>query len=949
MSDYRLLENGTDKRLLETGTDLRVLQATTIYPTGLLRVTTRCLALSLSLVFFATPAKAIERLTSATLTSKVALTGTVRASERIQGATLRQALTIQSPSRIRQTERLLGATLAEQSTTTSVAGTCREHERLLGAMLGGKTALAGISRTNQRLLATGIALAYASAPIRKGERLLGATLSVPVGGTTALAGTIRATERLPGSMSLLPITTWSLQSPDGTAWVPTISIAGIVTWTSGGAVLTPIAPCFQGTPDTTVWTPQISNAGIVTIVDGPATGNYRAALLDSNLVTWLILVDSDGIVHLSPVGRLAVAGTIRTTERLTGADLSVPVGGFRGTVRVSPLVTIIPSFPTTGILDTFNRANEDPLANGTWAVLKTGVPALKLVSSAIQPSAQFGAGSYWTPSSFGPNAELYATVPTFDTISDLIDLALRTSGAGGSSISGYEANFERRASGVRVSISKHVTNTVTLLTDLVEVSSWALGDGIGFSARDSRLTAWVRLSGVWQAVVSVHDSTLTAAGHSAIRIYTSAGSTILDDVGGGTGSGGVLLSRLALAGTLRTVERLTGVLRSKVLLAGTCREIERVAGATLGGKGAFAGTLRTTERLPGSILGGKVALAGKLRATERLTGTLQFAGTTQALAGRSRSSQRLRATGISLAYSATPARAGVRLRGATSGILNLVTFSGVSRSGARLTGRLALVYDTAAIVQTERLRGATLGWKVYLTGTVRETERLSGRLQTSGTTASVQGTIRESERLTGATLRSKVALRGTLQGSSRLAGSILEGKVSLRGTARGTELLTGRLLFAGTTADLAGTIQQTALLQGDLRLRGPVTTFIEGTVRQSELLAGAILEGKVALLGTASGEARTIGSLSQTVLIAGTARGSERVRGAALIEAQPITVLTGVLRVSGLTSGAILIQRLPLRGTVREVERVRGARFHLPTFGYWYHGGYTIRGMRTRL
>jgi len=783
MSDYRLLENGTDKRLLETGTDLRVLQATTIYPTGLLRVTTRCLALSLSLVFFATPAKAIERLTSATLTSKVALTGTVRASERIQGATLRQALTIQSPSRIRQTERLLGATLA---TIASVAGTGREHERLLGAMLGGKTALEG--------------------RVRASECLLGAALSVP-GGETA----------------------------------------------------------------------------------------------------------------------------------------------YQGTVRVSPLVTIIPSFPTTGILDAFNRADENPLANGTWAVLKTGVPALKLVSSAIQPSAQFGAGSYWTPSSFGPNAELYATVPTFDTISDLIDLALRTSGAGGISISDYEANFERRASGVRVSIFKRVANTTTLLTALVEIPSWALGDGIGFSARDARLTAWVRLSGVWQAVVSVHDSTLTAAGHSAIRIYTSAGSTILDDVGGGTGSGGVLLSRLALAGTLRTVERLNGVLSSKVLLAGTCREIERVAGATLGGKSAFAGTLRTTERLPGSILGGKVALAGKLRATERLTGTLQFAGTTQALAGRSRSNQRLLATGISLAYSATPARTGVRLRGATSGILNLVAFSGVSRSGARLIGSLALVYDTAAIVQTERLRGATLGWKVYLAGTVRETERLSGRLQTSGTTASVQGTIRESERLTGATLRSKVALRGTLQGSSRLAGSMLEGNVSLQGTARGTELLTGRLLFVGTTADLAGTIQQTALLQGDLRLRGPVTTFIEGTVRQSELLAGAILEGKVALLGTVRTEARTIGALSQTVLIAGTARGSERVQGATLREAQPIVALTGVLRVSELTGGAILIQRLPLRGTVREVERVRGARFHVPTFGYWYHCGYTIRGMRTRL
>jgi len=101
-------------------------------------------------------------------------------------------------------------------------------------------------------------------------------------------------------MSLATITAWSLQSPNGTAWVPTISPAGLVTWTSGGAAITPRAPCFQGIPDTTLWTPQISDAGIVSLIDVPTMGNYRAALLDSNALLWLFLVDRAGIVNVGP-------------------------------------------------------------------------------------------------------------------------------------------------------------------------------------------------------------------------------------------------------------------------------------------------------------------------------------------------------------------------------------------------------------------------------------------------------------------------------------------------------------------------------------------------------------------------------------------------------------------------------------------------------------------------
>jgi hypothetical protein len=46
------------------------------------------------------------------------------------------------------------------------------------------------------------------------------------------------------------------------------------------------------------------------------------------------------------------------------------------------------AFPTTGLLDQFNRANETPLSGGgNWAVLSTSINPLKLLSNEIAPQA----------------------------------------------------------------------------------------------------------------------------------------------------------------------------------------------------------------------------------------------------------------------------------------------------------------------------------------------------------------------------------------------------------------------------------------------------------------------------------------------------------------------------------------------------------------------------------
>src|SRR5262245_13678410 len=107
-------------------------------------------------------------------------------------------------------------------------------------------------------------------------------------------------------MSLTPISTWSLQSPDGTVWRATISNEGIVTWITGGAIATVTPPVFQGDPDSVIWTPSMSNAGILSMTDGVAAGQLWATLIDPVFKRWYFLVNANGILSLEPIARFTL-------------------------------------------------------------------------------------------------------------------------------------------------------------------------------------------------------------------------------------------------------------------------------------------------------------------------------------------------------------------------------------------------------------------------------------------------------------------------------------------------------------------------------------------------------------------------------------------------------------------------------------------------------------------
>lgn len=109
------------------------------------------------------------------------------------------------------------------------------------------------------------------------------------------------------------LTSWSLQSPDDTVWVPSISTEGVVTYVPGGEVITATPPVVADRDEpANVRTLSISNAGTLSL-SGPVADEDqdRAALQDANGVIYLAVCRGGILYFLAPqvrVGDLVAVG-----------------------------------------------------------------------------------------------------------------------------------------------------------------------------------------------------------------------------------------------------------------------------------------------------------------------------------------------------------------------------------------------------------------------------------------------------------------------------------------------------------------------------------------------------------------------------------------------------------------------------------------------------------------
>jgi hypothetical protein len=96
-------------------------------------------------------------------------------------------------------------------------------------------------------------------------------------------------------MARIPLTTWSIQSPNARAWVWSITAEGIISLSDQVTVLTANAPVSQGV-SIVGWTPSVSNEGIVTMTDNADSIPFQMALSDPNTRRWYAFSDVIGVV-----------------------------------------------------------------------------------------------------------------------------------------------------------------------------------------------------------------------------------------------------------------------------------------------------------------------------------------------------------------------------------------------------------------------------------------------------------------------------------------------------------------------------------------------------------------------------------------------------------------------------------------------------------------------------
>lgn len=182
------------------------------------------------------------------------------------------------------------------------------------------------------------------------------------------------------------------------------------------------------------------------------------------------------------------------------------------------------------LLSDFTGSDEDPLSEGgNWTNANTAALAgmQRLSNQAAHSGGDFASAFYWTPDTFGPDAEVYATVAT---ASSADFLALRVTGAGGyNTWNGYLLQVGGTTWSIYDIPSPNPSRLIGSAT-----ASHNDGDKIGLTVTCWTLEAWQYTSGAWSKVLTCTDSQRahSIGGHVIIGNDRSYGR--LDDVYAGT-------------------------------------------------------------------------------------------------------------------------------------------------------------------------------------------------------------------------------------------------------------------------------------------------------------------------------------------------------------------------------------------------------------------------------
>jgi hypothetical protein len=181
------------------------------------------------------------------------------------------------------------------------------------------------------------------------------------------------------------------------------------------------------------------------------------------------------------------------------------------------------AFPTLGTLDAFNRANENPLGNSTWAGDGT-TAQLQIDTNVVIGNGGGFSRSVWQ-TQLGPDLELYFLLPS------TVGAHYVGFGWSNATLSGTGYYIEASHTTSILKVIRWDGSANQLGAD-VSVT-FSDGDSIGIERIGSGIEVYRKTGGTWSSIATRTDGTYTSAGYVWLGVGSGT-SESLDDFGGGT-------------------------------------------------------------------------------------------------------------------------------------------------------------------------------------------------------------------------------------------------------------------------------------------------------------------------------------------------------------------------------------------------------------------------------
>lgn len=194
------------------------------------------------------------------------------------------------------------------------------------------------------------------------------------------------------------------------------------------------------------------------------------------------------------------------------------------------------TFPTTSVLDNFDRANANNLG-ANWSTLYnwSGSTNYGIISNTCYNDLVSNYSSfYYNVSTYGADCEAFWTLSTkwAGTPSDIMSVHLRAKEPG-ANFDGYQVAVEMNSSPEDFTLYRDDNHVSTSIAGPIE-QAFSAGDKLGGEIIGDSLTGYIYTGGAWSAVINDTDATYSLAGY--IGFY-GTGSDVdwrIDDFGGGT-------------------------------------------------------------------------------------------------------------------------------------------------------------------------------------------------------------------------------------------------------------------------------------------------------------------------------------------------------------------------------------------------------------------------------